>query len=39
MAVVVIIPAGGRGERLGADRPKAVVVCAGRPLIEWSLDV
>ena len=38
MAVVGIVPAGGSGERLGADRPKAFVVCAGRPLIEWSLD-
>jgi 2-C-methyl-D-erythritol 4-phosphate cytidylyltransferase len=38
MAVVGIIPAGGSGERLGADRPKAFVVCAGRPLIEWSLE-
>ena len=37
--VVGIVPAGGSGERLGADRPKAFVVCAGRPLIEWSLDV
>ncbi len=39
MAVVGIIPAAGRGERLGAERPKAFVVCAGRPLIEWSLEV
>ena len=39
MAVVGIIPAGGSGERLGADRPKAFVVCAGRPLLEWSLEV
>lgn len=39
MSVVGIIPAAGRGERLGSDRPKAFVVCAGRPLIEWSLDV
>jgi 2-C-methyl-D-erythritol 4-phosphate cytidylyltransferase len=38
LAVVGIIPAGGSGERLGADRPKAFVVCAGRPLIEWSID-
>ena len=38
-AVVGIVPAGGSGERLGADRPKAFVVCAGRPLIEWSLEV
>src|SRR5919109_2436902 len=39
MSVVGIVPAGGSGERLGADRPKAFVVCAGRPLVEWSLDV
>ena len=39
MPVVGIVPAAGRGERLGSDGPKAFVVCAGRPLIEWSLDV
>jgi 2-C-methyl-D-erythritol 4-phosphate cytidylyltransferase len=39
LAVVGIIPAGGSGERLGADRPKAFVVCAGRPLYEWSVEV
>ena len=39
MSVVGIVPAGGSGERLGADRPKAFVVCAGRPLIDWSLEV
>jgi len=39
VAVVGIVPAAGRGERLGAERPKAFVVCAGRPLIDWSLDV
>jgi 2-C-methyl-D-erythritol 4-phosphate cytidylyltransferase len=39
MTVVGIVPAGGSGERLGADRPKAFVVCAGRPLVEWSVDV
>ena len=39
MSVVGIVPAGGSGERLGADRPTAFVVCAGRPLIEWSLEV
>jgi 2-C-methyl-D-erythritol 4-phosphate cytidylyltransferase len=39
VSVVGIVPAGGSGERLGADRPKAFVVCAGRPLIEWSLEV
>jgi 2-C-methyl-D-erythritol 4-phosphate cytidylyltransferase len=39
MSVVGIIPAGGSGERLGADRPKAFVACAGRPLLDWSLSV
>jgi 2-C-methyl-D-erythritol 4-phosphate cytidylyltransferase len=38
LSVVGIIPAGGSGERLGADRPKAFVVCAGRPLVEWSVE-
>jgi 2-C-methyl-D-erythritol 4-phosphate cytidylyltransferase len=37
--IVGIVPAAGRGERLGADGPKAFVICAGRPLIDWSLDV
>jgi 2-C-methyl-D-erythritol 4-phosphate cytidylyltransferase len=39
LTVVGIVPAAGRGERLGAEDPKAFVACAGRPLIEWSLDV
>ncbi len=38
MTVVGIVPAGGSGERLGADRPKAFVVCAGKPLVEWSVE-
>ena len=38
MSVVGILAAGGSGERLGADGPKAFVVLGGRPLIEWSLD-
>ena len=29
--------AAGSGERLGADRPKAFVVLAGRPMVEWSV--
>jgi 2-C-methyl-D-erythritol 4-phosphate cytidylyltransferase len=37
MSVVGLIPAGGSGERLGADRPKAFVVCAGRPMVDWSV--
>jgi 2-C-methyl-D-erythritol 4-phosphate cytidylyltransferase len=36
---VALVVAAGRGERLGSDGPKAFVVLAGRPLIEWSLDV
>jgi 2-C-methyl-D-erythritol 4-phosphate cytidylyltransferase len=36
--VVGIIPAGGSGERLGAERPKAFVVLAGKPLLEWSIE-
>ena len=38
MTVVGIVPAGGSGERLGADRPKAFVVCAGKPMVEWSVE-
>lgn len=39
MAVVGIVPAAGSGARLGASEPKAFTVCAGRPLVDWSLDV
>src|SRR3954447_809545 len=39
MAVVGIVPAAGRGERLGSGGPKAFVACAGRPLVEWSIEV
>jgi 2-C-methyl-D-erythritol 4-phosphate cytidylyltransferase len=39
MTVVVgIVPAGGSGERLGADRPKAFVVVGGKRLLDYSLD-
>jgi 2-C-methyl-D-erythritol 4-phosphate cytidylyltransferase len=37
MAVAVIVAAG-RGERLGAELPKALVQVAGRPLVQWSID-
>jgi 2-C-methyl-D-erythritol 4-phosphate cytidylyltransferase len=37
LTVVGIIAAGGSGERLGAERPKAFVVLAGKPIVEWSL--
>ncbi len=36
MAVALLVAAG-RGERLGAEGPKAFVMLAGRPLLEWSL--
>jgi 2-C-methyl-D-erythritol 4-phosphate cytidylyltransferase len=36
---VALIVAAGRGERLGADGPKALVPLAGRPLLQWSVDV
>jgi 2-C-methyl-D-erythritol 4-phosphate cytidylyltransferase len=39
LAVVGIVPAAGRGERLGGEVPKAFAPCAGRPLVEWSLAV
>jgi len=38
VTVVGLLVAAGSGERLGAGRPKAFVECAGRPLLEWSLD-
>jgi 2-C-methyl-D-erythritol 4-phosphate cytidylyltransferase len=38
VSVVGIIAAGGSGERLGADRPKAFVVVGRRPMVEWSVE-
>jgi 2-C-methyl-D-erythritol 4-phosphate cytidylyltransferase len=35
---VALIVAAGRGERLGSDRPKALVALAGRPMLDWSVD-
>jgi 2-C-methyl-D-erythritol 4-phosphate cytidylyltransferase len=35
---VALVVAAGSGARLGADRPKAFVALAGRPLVAWSLD-
>src|SRR5262249_45857663 len=37
MAVALIVAAG-RGQRLGAGLPKALVPLAGRPLLAWSID-
>jgi bifunctional UDP-N-acetylglucosamine pyrophosphorylase / glucosamine-1-phosphate N-acetyltransferase len=33
-----IVPAAGRGSRLGYDRPKILYPVAGRPVLEWLLD-
>jgi 2-C-methyl-D-erythritol 4-phosphate cytidylyltransferase len=38
MPAVALVVAAGRGERLGSDGPKALVMCGGRPLLEWSID-
>ena len=35
---IALIVAAGRGERLGAAGPKALVELAGRPLVQWSID-
>jgi 2-C-methyl-D-erythritol 4-phosphate cytidylyltransferase len=35
---VAIVAAAGSGLRLGADRPKALVELAGRPLVAWAVD-
>ncbi len=39
MASLALIVAAGRGERLGADGPKALVELAGRSLLQWSVDL
>jgi bifunctional UDP-N-acetylglucosamine pyrophosphorylase/glucosamine-1-phosphate N-acetyltransferase len=33
-----IVPAAGRGSRLGYDRPKILFPVAGRPILDWLLD-
>jgi 2-C-methyl-D-erythritol 4-phosphate cytidylyltransferase len=35
---VGIVAAAGSGSRLGADRPKALVLLAGRPLVAWAVE-
>lgn len=36
--LVAVVAAAGGGERLGRGEPKALVTCAGRPLVEWSIE-
>jgi len=36
---LALILAAGRGERLGADGPKALAELAGRSLLQWSVDL
>src|SRR5688500_15333074 len=38
MGCAALVVAAGSGARLGADRPKAFVALAGRPMVAWSLD-
>ncbi|MDK3257269.1 2-C-methyl-D-erythritol 4-phosphate cytidylyltransferase [Blastococcus capsensis] len=38
MHAVAIVAAAGSGSRLGADRPKALVPLAGRPLVSWAVE-
>lgn len=38
MEILAILVAAGRGERLGASRPKAFVELGGRPLLLWAAE-
>jgi 2-C-methyl-D-erythritol 4-phosphate cytidylyltransferase len=38
MEILAILVAAGRGERLGADRPKAFVELGGKPLLLWAAE-
>ncbi len=38
MRRALVIPAAGAGTRLGSDRPKALTLVAGRPMLDWLLD-
>jgi 2-C-methyl-D-erythritol 4-phosphate cytidylyltransferase len=35
---IAVLVAAGRGERLGADRPKAFVMLGGKPMLQWSIE-
>jgi 2-C-methyl-D-erythritol 4-phosphate cytidylyltransferase len=34
---IAVLVAAGRGERLGAERPKAFVMLGGKPMLQWSI--
>jgi CTP:molybdopterin cytidylyltransferase MocA len=36
---VLVIPAAGRGSRLGVDGPKVLAPVGGRPMLDWLLDL
>ena len=36
---VLVIPAAGRGSRLGSDGPKVLAPVGGRPMLDWLLDL
>jgi 2-C-methyl-D-erythritol 4-phosphate cytidylyltransferase len=35
---IAVLVAAGRGERLGAERPKAFVMLGGKPMLQWSIE-
>jgi 2-C-methyl-D-erythritol 4-phosphate cytidylyltransferase len=35
---IAVVVAAGRGERLGAESPKAFVMLGGKPMLQWSID-
>ena len=39
MTRALVVPAAGVGMRLGSDRPKALTPVAGRPMLDWLLDL
>ncbi|MCS6953795.1 MAG: HAD-IA family hydrolase [Bryobacterales bacterium] len=39
MIWTAVIPAAGRGSRMGFDKPKILYPVAGRPILEWLMDL
>jgi 2-C-methyl-D-erythritol 4-phosphate cytidylyltransferase len=38
LSLVALVPAAGRGERFGSERPKMFLEVAGRPVLAWTVD-